>query len=73
MATLFYHKHNASMSLKKSGFKVSQILTKNAEWQFFDKNRPEGLLITSSDKALIVFSPLFLIIIMPEVLESNKI
>ena len=59
--------------LKKVDLRFHKFWQKNAEWQFFDKNRPEGLLITSPDKALIVFSPLFLIIIMPEVLESNKI
>ena len=52
MANLFYYKHNARMSLNKSGFKVSQILTKKkTEWQFFDKNKQEWLLITSSVKA----------------------
>ena len=53
MATLFYYKYSASMFLNRSEFKVpSQIfLSKNAERQFFDKNKQVCLLIIASVKA----------------------
>ena len=52
MTTLFYYKYGTSMFLNRSGFQaLSQILTKNADWKFFDKNKQALLLIISSVKA----------------------
>ena len=60
MTNLFYYKYNASMFLNTSGFKVlSQILTKNTEWQFFDKDKNARLLIISSIKTFDTLLPAF--------------